>query len=72
MFWLADLLLDEHAGDDESVQAQEAVQDVTQPRVVQRHRLCEGRRSQVTHLQCVLLMEYFHFQSFFDAEQAIR
>lgn len=39
--WNKNLLPDEHAGDDEAVQTQEAVQDVTQPRVVHRHRrLC--------------------------------
>lgn len=39
----ADLLPDEHAGDEESVQTQHAVQDVAQPRVVHHHRsLCGG------------------------------
>lgn len=37
MFGWAHLLPDEHAGDDEAVHAQEDVQDVTQPRVVQHH-----------------------------------
>lgn len=39
----ADLLPDEHAGDEESVQTQHAVQDVAQPRVVHHHHsLCGG------------------------------
>lgn len=42
VFGLTNLLLDEHAGDDESVQTEEAVQDVTQPSVVECHCLCGG------------------------------
>lgn len=48
------LLPDEHAGDEESIQAQEAIQDVAEPGVVHFHRLCmekgrvgvRGQRSQ--------------------------
>ena len=46
---MTDPLLDEHAGDEEAVQAKEAIQDVTELGVVQRHCLCGDQRSEVRH-----------------------
>lgn len=43
--YYTDLLLDEHASDDESVQTEEAVEDVTQLRVVECNCLCGSQRS---------------------------
>lgn len=43
-----DLLSDEHAGDDESVHTEEAVQDVADARVVNRHGdVCGGQSRKV-------------------------
>lgn len=42
-FGSEELLPDEHAGDDEAVQTQQAVQEVTHPRVVRRQGLCRGK-----------------------------